>query len=162
MIISGRARAWGRGRGRARGRGRGRGLVVFIFTLHLFGQVTNSQIIAFGANYCDISLVSQARVLAQDLLRQRKTVNIIFAGHSLGGTAAFCLGLFLFCFYFSAGIFPNTRSVSLNGGASASNPVLVGPGPGRATFYHVFGDIVSTHMSPNAAKVIRFVCANNN
>ena len=31
----------------------------------------------------------------------------------------------------------------------------VGPGPSRATFYHVFGDLVSTHMSPNAARVIR-------
>ena len=33
--------------------------------------------------------------------------------------------------------------------------MLQGPGPGRATFYHIFGDMVSTHMSPDAAKVVR-------
>jgi hypothetical protein len=32
---------------------------------------------------------------------------------------------------------------------------LIGPGNGRATFYHIFGDLVSTHMSPNAARVVR-------
>jgi len=102
--------------------------------------------VAFGGDYCDLSLVSQAKSLAEDFLAQEDVTGLIFAGHSLGGTAAFCL----------AGIFPEgVRSISLNGGAAASNPVISGPGPDRATFYHVFGDLVSTHMSPNAAKVTR-------
>lgn len=70
--------------------------------------------------------------------------NFVFVGHSLGGTAAQCL----------AGQYSNSRSIALNGGAAATNPVLVGPGS-RARFYHIFGDLVSTHMSPNAAEVIR-------
>ena len=78
-------------------------------------------------------------------MAEQETQFIIFAGHSLGGTAAFCL----------ASQYTNSRSVSLNGGAAASNPVMSGPGPGKATFYHVFGDLVSTHMSPDAAKIIR-------
>ena len=49
----------------------------------------------------------------------------------------------------------NSRAISLNGGAAATNPVLTGPGPSKAVFYHIFGDLVSTHMSPNAATVIR-------
>ena len=56
----------------------------------------------------------------------------------------------------------NSRSISLNGGAACTNPVLIGPGPGRATFYHIFGDLISTHMSPNAAKVVRVEKFDNN
>lgn len=72
--------------------------------------------------------------------------SFVFAGHSLGGTAAFCL----------AGMYPNTRSISFNGGAVATNPVVAGPGPGRSTFYHVAGDLISTHMAPEAATVLRY------
>lgn len=70
---------------------------------------------------------------------------LIFAGHSLGGTAAMCLGM----------KYPNSRVVSLNGGAPPTSPVRQGPGPERATHYHVFGDIISSHMDPAAARVIR-------
>ena len=76
----------------------------------------------------------------------------VFVGHSLGGTAAQCLCQKV----------PNSRSISLNGGAACTNPVLQGPGPERATFYHVFGDLVSTHMSPNAARVIRIAKEDRN
>lgn len=69
---------------------------------------------------------------------------LIFVGHSLGGTAAFCL-----CQKYG-----NSRSISYNGGAAPTNPVLTGPKQ-RATFYHVNGDLISTHMSPNAANIIR-------
>lgn len=62
-----------------------------------------------------------------------------------GGTAAQCL----------AGMYPNSRSIALNGGAAPTNPVLTGPGPSRARCYHIMGDLVSTHMGPLAAQVIR-------
>lgn len=79
----------------------------------------------------------------------------MFAGHSLGGTAAFCL----------ASIFNGSRSVSLNPGAAPTNPVLTGPGM-RSTVYHIVGDLIvssagtnkprqSSHMSNTAANVIR-------
>jgi pimeloyl-ACP methyl ester carboxylesterase len=70
---------------------------------------------------------------------------IIFAGHSLGGTAAFCLAM----------KYPNSRAVLFNAGAAASNPVLSGPGPHKCTHYHIVGDLISTHMSEKAAKIIR-------
>lgn len=49
----------------------------------------------------------------------------------------------------------NSRAVIFNAGAAASNPVWSGPGPGRCTHYHIVGDLISTHMSEKAAKVIR-------
>lgn len=97
-------------------------------------------IAGYGNSYCDLSLVNQARQYAQEYEEE----GIIFVGHSLGGTAAFCL----------TSAIPNSRSVSLNPGAAPTNPVITGPGP-RATVYHIVGDIISSHMSPNAANVIR-------
>lgn len=100
-------------------------------------------IAGFGESYCDLSLVKEARELVDLLIDQ--TEGFIFVGHSLGGTAAFCL----------CGMVENSRAVVFNGGAVATNPVISGPGPGRVRFYHIVGDLVSTHMSPNAAEVIR-------
>ena len=48
----------------------------------------------------------------------------------------------------------------MNGGAAASNPILTGPGPARARFYHIMGDLISTHMGPQAAQVIRVAKTN--
>ncbi len=73
------------------------------------------------------------------------TPNLIFVGHSLGGTAAMCLG----------NRYPTSRVIALNAGAPPTNPMLTGPGPNRATHYHVMGDAVSSHMSPQAAQIIR-------
>ena len=69
---------------------------------------------------------------------------IIFAGHSLGGTAAFCL---------TAQI-SDSRGIGLNAGAAPTNPVINGPGS-RFTMYHIFGDLISSHMSETAANVVR-------
>lgn len=71
--------------------------------------------------------------------------SIIFAGYSLGGTAAFCL----------AKAIPNSRCVCFNPGnldlliigAAPTNPIITGPGTARATVYHIVGDIISSHMS---------------
>lgn len=74
-----------------------------------------------------------------------RVTSFVFAGHSLGGTAAFCM----------TSKISNSRCVAFNPGAAPTNPVLSGPGPTRATVYHIFGDIISTHMSSQAATVIR-------
>ncbi len=97
-------------------------------------------IAGFGSSYCDLSLVNQVAQIVQDFQDQE----VVLAGHSLGGTAAFCL----------ASRFNNVRSVSLNPGAAPTNPVIDGPGQ-RATVYHIVGDIISSHMSDKAANVIR-------
>ena len=76
---------------------------------------------------------------------QSQVQAFIFAGHSLGGTAAFCL----------TSKVPGSRCVCFNPGAAPTNPVLSGPGPGRARVYHIFGDIISSHMSGAAAEVLR-------
>lgn len=100
--------------------------------------------IGFG-NYCELSIVDQATPVIQKIFDNKFwNTDIIVAGHSLGGAAAICLSA-------KFGI----RGISLNGGASPTNPVLYGPGPGLATHYHVFGDLISTHMSSQAAKVVR-------
>lgn len=70
---------------------------------------------------------------------------VVFAGHSLGGTAALCL----------SEIFNNSRAVSFNPGGAATNPITEGPGPDKATVYHIVGDVISTHIAPSAANVIR-------
>lgn len=51
--------------------------------------------------------------------------------------------------------YPNSRAVIFNAGAAASNPVWAGPGPRRCIHYHIVGDIISTHMSEKAARVVR-------
>lgn len=79
------------------------------------------------------------------MMKHLNVKRVIFAGHSLGGTAAFCL----------AGKYTNSRAVCFNPGAAPTNPVTSGPGPGRAHVYHIVGDIISTHIGSNAALVRR-------
>lgn len=98
---------------------------------------------ATSKGYCDLSLVAQVDSL-MTLLLQLDITSFIFAGHSLGGTAAFCL----------AGKYTHARAICFNMGAAPSNPIYNGPG-GRATVYHIVGDIISSHISSQAAMVIR-------
>lgn len=100
--------------------------------------------IGFG-EYCELSIVADARPIIQSILDEGWTKDeIIVCGHSLGGAASLCLSA-------AFGI----RGISLNGGASPTNPVTVGPGPQLFTHYHVFGDLISSHMSSSAARVVR-------
>lgn len=100
--------------------------------------------IAFN-NYCDLTLVEEATEAIEKILAEDVQVSdIMVVGHSLGGTAALCVASKY-----------GTRCVSFNGGAAPTNPVLDGPGPALATHYHVFGDLISSHMSLAAARVIR-------
>lgn len=96
--------------------------------------------IAFKSQ-CDLSLVKEVQPVVPKYL----SYNVVFVGHSLGGSAAMCLGE----------KYPTSRVISFNGGAPFSKPKRTGPGPSRATHYHVEGDIVSSHMDPKAANVIR-------
>lgn len=120
-------------------------------------------IILSSRSYCNLSIVAQATDLVGkvveainapadplfesmfDFKPNRDPPFFIFAGHSLGGTAAMCMTLKT----------PSSRGVSFNGGASPTNPITTGPGPSRFTHYHVVGDLISTHMTSSAARVVR-------
>lgn len=97
--------------------------------------------LATSANRCDLSLVREVMEHAEFLAQYPVT----FSGHSLGGAAAMCL----------ATKFPNSLAVVYNAAAPPTNPVLSGPGPHRAVHYHVMGDGISSHMSPDAATIVR-------
>lgn len=100
--------------------------------------------IAYGA-YCDLTLVLEATTAVQAILDQGVDEDDIYiAGHSLGGSAALCVSARF-----------QINCVSFNGGASPTNPVISGPGPYLATHYHIFGDLISTHVTEAAARVIR-------
>jgi hypothetical protein len=106
---------------------------------------------------CDLGNVRIARevvdqLLARELYFKENGPSEIYAqrallivGYSLGGAVALCLGEQI----------SFAHIVSFSGGAPATRPRLTGPGPGRATHYTVNGDLVSSHVSPNAARVIR-------
>ena len=126
----------------------------------LVKDVADDLIIMTDSSYCDLSLVREGEAVItetlkrlqetpQDLVEGRSvsdaTPTLTFAGHSLGGTAAMCL----------TDLYPNSTGVSFNGGAAPTNPILKGPGPDRFTHYHIVGDLVSSHMSEAAAKVVR-------
>lgn len=124
-------------------------------------------IIVSSRSYCNLSLVGEGRDLVRlvteainaplDPLSEsimptqpnRDPPFFIFAGHSLGGTAAMCMTMQV----------TNSRGISFNGGASPTNPITTGPGRDRFTHYHIVGDLISTHMSDKAAKVIRIKIA---
>jgi len=89
---------------------------------------------------CDLSVVNQATALIETLGDRRVTV----AGHSLGGAAAFCIGHKF-----------NVRVVAFNGGAPPTGGGLKGAGYDRFRFYHVVGDIISTHVDDSTAHVSR-------
>jgi len=94
-------------------------------------------------NACDLQIAEEAVPAIEYFTNLQIPLTVV--GHSLGGTAAMCL----------ASRFPYLRAVSLFGGASPTNPFLYGPGPHRATHYHIQGDLISSHCGPEAAKVIR-------
>lgn len=97
-----------------------------------------------GSDSCDLSLSNQAVPILQDL-SENGAQQIMLSGHSLGGKAALCLGSHPLV----------TRVVALNAGAPITNPDGSGPGPSKATHYHIVGDLISTHLLPSAANTIR-------
>lgn len=91
-------------------------------------------------NSCDLSVVNQASALISKI--QDKTITV--GGHSLGGAAAFCL----------AHKHPVKRAVAFNGGAPPSGGGLKGTGD-NCRFYHIVGDVISTHIDDSTAVVSR-------
>ena len=92
-------------------------------------------------NACDLSVVNQAVAIIDTLGDKSITVG----GHSLGGAAAFCL----------AHRYPEIRAVSFNGGAPPTGGGVKGAGRDRCRFYHIVGDIISTHIDDSTANVSR-------
>ena len=95
---------------------------------------------------CQLS-IAQEGVLAINELYSQGFQDIRLSGHSLGGRAALCAGN-------QWGV---TRVVALNAGAPVISPTNAGPGPSKATHYHIVGDIVSTHLEDTAAKNVRIL-----
>lgn len=92
---------------------------------------------------CNLNLVNQAKPLIEDLINQEFMIYVV--GHSLGGAAAFCLGH----------EYPQlARIVSMNGGAPPTNGGVKGLGE-KTRFYHIVGDIISTHIDDSTAVVSR-------
>lgn len=100
-----------------------------------------------GSDFCNLSLVKTADEVVQK--HAGKAKSIIFVGHSLGGTSALCL-----TGKYSSFNIP-VRGIGFNSGAAPTNPILTGPGPQRFRQYHIIGDLISSHMGPQAAEVIR-------
>lgn len=125
-------------------------------------DIDDDFIILSNPSYCDLTLVQEATSAVESVAKQidststlfdlmfpvRRNVEpikFIFAGHSLGGTATMCMTMKT----------PGSRGISFNGGAAPTNPITKGPGAGRFTHYHIVGDLISSHMTDQAAKVIR-------
>lgn len=98
-----------------------------------------------GVNQCALTITNQALEVVRDL-EQRGFEEIVVTGHSLGGSGAFCV---------SSQSSKIVRAVCFNGGAPVTNPVYQGAGPQKNMFYHIAGDIISTHMFPMASTVLR-------
>lgn len=99
------------------------------------------------SDFCNLTLVNTASQLIDKYAAEATA--IIFAGHSLGGTSAMCL-----TGKFQSLAIP-VRGIGFNAGASPTNPILTGPGPQKFRMYHIFGDLISSHMGPQAAEIIR-------
>lgn len=69
---------------------------------------------------------------------------MMIGGHSLGGYSAFKVAKQY-----------AIKACSFNGAGCLLNTLTDGPGPSLATHYHIYGDLVSTHVSVNAANIVR-------
>lgn len=96
--------------------------------------------IASGGN-CSLSIINEASKIISLL-----EGDIIVCGHSLGGQAAFCLQK----------KYPHIRrAISLNGAAPIIGGPFTGSGINESIFYHIVGDIISTHMDEKTCTLLR-------
>lgn len=98
------------------------------------GDLLDDLAIATGAT-CDVS-ITVAGVEAITRLYNEGFTNIQLCGHSLGGRGALCCGSL-------PGV---TKVVVINAAAPFLQLVEVGPGEEKATHYHIFGDLISSHL----------------
>jgi len=89
---------------------------------------------------CDLAVVNQAEAIIEGLHDK----NVVVAGHSLGGAAAFCVS-------HKGNV---TRAVAFNPGAPPTGGGLKGA-EGICRAYHIVGDIISTHIDDSTADVTR-------
>jgi hypothetical protein len=89
---------------------------------------------------CDLAVVNQAEAIIEGLHDK----NVVVAGHSLGGAAAFCVS-------HKGNV---TRAVAFNPGAPPTGGGLKGA-EGICKAYHIVGDIISTHINDSTARVTR-------
>ena len=94
--------------------------------------------LSLGAG-CRLSITQSGK----KVMDQLQGYDIIVCGHSLGGTAAFCLAKEYGC-----------RGISFNGAA----PIVGGAftGTQMCTAYHIVGDIISTHIDGYTCTVYRY------
>lgn len=92
----------------------------------------------------EISIDQEVRKEVNNLLKKTDRESIVLTGHSLGGRAAMTV----------AGEY-GLKAVVFNPAAPIMNPLTKGPGAAKAVAYHITGDIISSHVSPDAGEVIR-------
>lgn len=95
--------------------------------------------VAIATGGCGLAAVKNASLILQDI-QARGFTNITITGHSLGGTAAFCVG--------EAN--PDITCVAFNPGAPVTSPRST-PANGRA--YHIIGDIISSHIGGSVGRI---------
>lgn len=103
---------------------------------------------------CELNITGEGARILRVLIEQMGVAanQILLCGYSLGGTAALCLGA----------QFPGSRVISLAGGAPPTFPLRTGPGPALATHYTIVGDLISSHVDPRAARIVRVDKGYNN
>jgi hypothetical protein len=92
----------------------------------------------------EISIDQEVRNEVNTLLKKVDRGSIVLTGHSLGGRAAMTV----------AGEY-GLKAVVFNPAAPIMNPLTKGPGAAKAVAYHISGDLISSHVSPDAGEVIR-------
>jgi hypothetical protein len=85
---------------------------------------------------CNLSITAEGRLAIAELYRMGYN-DIEVCGHSLGGRAALCVSTL-------PGV---KRTVIINAAAPFVNSDNQGPGSDVVTHYHIFGDLISSHMS---------------
>lgn len=122
--------------------------------LDVFADLADDEVLsgAMQKPVCDLNITANATKVIESLQanhpqfpKNPRLGEVWVVGYSLGGAAALCIGENI----------PWVLVLSFAGGAPATRPRFTGPGAARAVHYHVVGDLVSTHMSPNAARIVR-------
>ncbi len=92
----------------------------------------------------EITIDQEARKAVNKIRAGDKGASILITGHSLGGRAALTVAKE-----------QDLKAVVFNPAAPFINPLTNGPGSDKATSYHINGDLISSHVSPDATEVIR-------
>lgn len=89
----------------------------------------------------ELTIDHEARVAIEKIGKDK---DILVTGHSLGGRAAMTVAKEY-----------DLKAAVFNPAAPFTNPLVDGPGAKKATAYHITGDFISSHISPEAGEVVR-------